>query len=51
MVAYDPIEKLKQLAPHVALTLPIHYLEVYLGHGHYLPTTQVHAKGLQIQPT
>jgi len=48
MMAYDPMEKLEQLGPPMALTLPIHYLEVHLGHGHYPPTTQVHVEGLKI---
>ncbi len=51
MVAWDPMNKLKQLAPLLALTLPIHHLGMHHGHGCYLPTIQIHVEGQKIQPT
>jgi hypothetical protein len=45
MVVWDPMEKFKKLASLLALTSPIHHLEVCHGHGCYPPTIQVHVEG------
>jgi hypothetical protein len=47
MVAWDPMEKLESLEFPMALSSPIHHYVVHLGHGHYLPTIQVHVEGLK----
>ncbi len=35
----------------IALTSPIHHVEVHPSHGHYPPTIQTYVEGLQILPT